>query len=100
MPGSQTAQGRSGARSSAPERVAFRPNDGVGTPDEVFSRLNGWPTRTPVNASRHALRPLLAHDSGTVRFAEPLPSGTFTHYSLPVYPALPLEHSTTRERRG
>jgi hypothetical protein len=35
MPGSQTAQGRSGARTRAPARVAFRFNDSVGTLDEV-----------------------------------------------------------------
>jgi hypothetical protein len=35
MPGSQTAQGRSGARISAPARVAFRLNDSVGTPEEL-----------------------------------------------------------------
>ena len=35
MPGSQTAQGRSGTRSSVPTRIAFRSNDSVGTLDEV-----------------------------------------------------------------
>jgi hypothetical protein len=33
MPGSATAPGRSGACDDAPERVAFRPYDSVGTQD-------------------------------------------------------------------
>ena len=35
MPGSQTALGRVGARSSAPVRLAFRQQNGVGTQDVV-----------------------------------------------------------------
>jgi hypothetical protein len=35
MPGSRTAQGRLGARTSAPARVAFRFNNSVGALDEV-----------------------------------------------------------------
>ncbi len=35
MPGSMTTPGRSGARDFAPERVAFRSGDGVGTRDQI-----------------------------------------------------------------
>jgi hypothetical protein len=35
MPGSTTAPGRAGARSSAPVRIAFRQPNGVGTRDDV-----------------------------------------------------------------
>jgi len=45
--------------------------------------LDGWPARTPVNASRGASRHP-THDSGTVWFATPSPSGTLTLCSLPV----------------
>ena len=37
-----------------------------------FTPLNGWPTRTPVNASRQASRPA-AHNSGPMWFATPSP---------------------------
>jgi hypothetical protein len=36
----------------------------------VLSRLNGWPMRSPVNASPIPSR-VLAHDSGSMRFATP-----------------------------
>ena len=51
MPGSSTTPGPAGARNSAPVRVAFHESKRVGTRDESLSRLNGWPTRSPVNAS-------------------------------------------------
>ena len=35
MPGSQTTRGQTGACSRAPVRVAFRSDDGVGTPEKV-----------------------------------------------------------------
>ena len=52
MPGSATTPGRTGACDSAPMRIAFRKSDGIGTRIEFLTRLNGWPTRAPVNASR------------------------------------------------
>ena len=55
MPGSSTTPGRPGARISAPVRVAFHVCNHVGTRDFVLSRLNGWPVRTPVNASTDIL---------------------------------------------
>src|ERR1700730_2546985 len=51
MPGSLTTPGRPGARADAPEFVAFHHRHGVGTQNRKLSRLNGWPMRTPVNAS-------------------------------------------------
>src|SRR4029077_7751337 len=48
-----------------------------------FSPLNGWPTLSPVNASRRPSR-VAAHDSGAVWFATPSPQRTFTSYLLPV----------------
>ena len=93
MPGSVTTQGQTGTRTSAPACVAFRFWDSVGTLDIFLSRLNGWPARTPVNASQCASQ-LIAHDSGTVWFAIPLPSGTFTHYSFPVSRRTPKKVGT------
>src|ERR1700731_1259037 len=54
MPGSLTTPGRPNARDDAPRRVAFHDLHGVGTQNRKLSRLNGWPMRSPVNAS---LRP-------------------------------------------
>ena len=65
MPGSQTTQGRGGACDSALHRIAFRINDNVGTLNNHLSRLNGWPIRTSVNASRRTSR-YATHDSRTV----------------------------------
>lgn len=83
MPGSLTSPDWVGTRDFAPSHVAFRVCDHVGTRIKNISRLNGWPVHTPVNASLYASRPT-AHDSGTIWFANPLLSGTFTLYSLPV----------------
>ncbi len=83
MPGSSTTPGRTGACDDAPVRVAFRESDGVGTRIEFLTRLNGWPARTPVNASPCTSR-CPAHDSGPVWFATPSLQGTCTLYSLPV----------------
>ena len=70
MPGSQTTPGRPGARDIAPVRVAFHVTDRVGTRDMSLSRLNGWPMRSPVNASPTPSR-MPAHDSGPMWFATP-----------------------------
>ena len=63
MPGSLTTPGRPGARDDAPEFVAFRHLRGVGTQNRNLSRLNGWPMRSPVNASPKPSR-ATAHDWG------------------------------------
>ena len=64
MPGSKTTPGHSCACDDALEHVAFRQWNGVDTRDKDLSRLNGWPMRTPVNASRRTSR-CATHDSGT-----------------------------------
>jgi hypothetical protein len=71
MPGSSTTPGRTGACDDAPVRIAFRESDDVGTRIEFLTRLNGWPARTPVNASSCTSR-CNPHDSGTTWFATPL----------------------------
>ena len=48
-----------------------------------LSRLNGWPARSPADASPTSLR-LPAHGSGPMWVASPSSWGTFTSYSLPV----------------
>src|SRR3954468_7060329 len=78
--------GAAGARAIAPAHVAFRVIKHVGLRVEDFSRLNGWPMRSPVNASP-ASSQIPPHDSGPVWFATPSLQETFTLYSLPVSPA-------------
>ena len=56
MPGSSTTPGRPGARDDAPVRVAFRLRNSVGARDMNLSRLNGWPMRSPADASPPPLR--------------------------------------------
>src|SRR5436305_13206186 len=48
-----------------------------------LSRLNGWPMRSPVNASLCTSR-CTAHDSGPMWLAIPSSQRTCTAYSLPV----------------
>ena len=84
MPGSLTTPGRAGTRNSAPVRVAFRLSNGVGTRDQnILSRLNGWPVRSPTDASPTPSR-MPAHGSGPMWFATPSSQWTCTTYSLPV----------------
>jgi hypothetical protein len=83
MPGSLTTPGRPGARADAPECVAFHHMHAVGTQNRKLSRLNGWPMRTPVNASPTPSR-ATAHDSGPMWIATPSSQGTCTLYFLPV----------------
>src|SRR5262249_50765826 len=83
MPGSLTTPGRPDARAVAPGCVAFRHLHSVGTQNETLSRLNGWPMRSPVNASPWP-SPAAAHDSGPMWIATPSSQGTCTLYSLPV----------------
>ena len=52
-------------------------------PRSRLSRLNGWPMRSPVNASPRP-RGSSTHDSGPVWIATPSLQWTFTTYSLPV----------------
>jgi hypothetical protein len=55
----------------------------VGTPDDLISRLNGWPTDSPVNASTASSR-RPPHDSGSGWFAIPFLYRTFIDYSSSV----------------
>ena len=88
----------------APAHVAFHVKDRVGVRNrKPFSRLNGWPMRTPVNASPPPSR-ATAHDSGPLWFATPSVQWTFTIYSSPVSPAHPqlrsrLLHAGQRSRQ-
>ena len=52
MPGSPTTPGRTGARANASVRVAFRTFEQRRHPvTSSLSRLNGWPMRSPTDAS-------------------------------------------------
>ena len=55
MPGSPTTPDLRGARSNASRRVAFRLRKNVGVRDKIFSGLDGWPVRSPADASPPAL---------------------------------------------
>ena len=59
-------------------------DNGVGTPEDLISQLNGWPACAPVNASPPALRPS-THDSGSGWLAGPFPCDSFIHNSSPVF---------------
>ena len=83
MPGSQTTQGRSDTRVDVSDRVAFHETYGVGTLRESLSRLNGWPIRSPADASPVSSR-MPAHGSGPMWVATPSLRRTRTVYSLPV----------------
>ena len=49
----------------------------------IFARLNGWPLRSPTDASPPSLR-TTEHGSGPMWLATPSPYRTCTDYSLPV----------------
>ena len=66
------------SRASAP-RSSHRFRDGGS-----ISRLNGWPARTPVNASPSSLRTKV-HDSKPVWIATPSLYETFIHNTLPAF---------------
>ena len=62
-----------------------------------ISRLNGWPMRSPADASPMSSR-TTAHGSGPMWFAIPSPQWTLTTYSLPVSRRTP--ESTHSARHG
>jgi hypothetical protein len=70
MPGSSTTPDRIGARDDAPLRVAFRSVNGVGVRDKCLSRLDGWPMRSPADASSLPSR-ATTHGSGPMWIATP-----------------------------
>jgi hypothetical protein len=81
MPGSLTPPGCPGTHDVAPVHIAFRDLYCVGT--EIFiSWLNGWPMRSPADASPLASRPAM-HGLGPMRVVTPSSQWTFTTYSLP-----------------
>jgi len=63
MPGSQTTPAPTGARNNAPADFAFRQVNNVGNRLITVSRLNGWPIRSPTDASPTSSR-TPAHGSG------------------------------------
>jgi hypothetical protein len=76
------------ARANAAGDVAFRLVRRRRHPEVVISRLNGWPARTPVNASPSPSQ-TPAHDSGPSRIATPSMSGVLIPFLPPVYPGAP-----------
>ena len=71
MPVSSTTPGAYTGRSRYRAHLCRLPSaERRRTRDEVLSRLNGWPMRSPVNASRLPSR-ATAHDLGSMRFATP-----------------------------
>ena len=63
MPVSLTTPDWAGARNNAPVHVAFHAFEHVGARDFNFSRLDGWPMRSPVNASPVSSR-ISTHELG------------------------------------
>src|SRR5215207_3098428 len=82
------------ARANAADDVAFRLVRRRRHPEAVISRLNGWPARTPVNASPSPSR-TPTHDSGPSWVATPSMSGVLIPFLLPVYPGAPHVHDKT-----
>ena len=76
------------ARANAAGDVAFRLVRRRRHPEVVISRLNGWPARTPVNASPPPSQ-TPAHDSGPSWIATPSMSGVLIPFLPPVYPGAP-----------
>ena len=81
------------ARANAAGDVAFRLVRRRRHPEAVISRLNGWPARTPVNASPPPSR-TTAHDSGPSWIATPSMSGVLIPFLMPVYPGAFLTFRT------
>jgi hypothetical protein len=76
------------ARANAAGDVAFRLVRRRRHPEAVISRLNGWPARTPVNASPPPSQTPM-HDSGPPWIATPSMSGVLIPFLPPVYPGAP-----------
>ena len=92
MPGSLTTPGHLSARADATECVAFHHLHGVGIQNRKLSRLNGWPTRPPVNASPRPSR-ATAHDSGPMWFGRVGPRRG-PGFEMPTSPRCPLSFRT------
>jgi len=90
--------GSPGARGGAPVRVAFRQQNCVGTRISWISRLNGWPARSPADASTTPSR-VTPHSSGPMWVATPSSQWTFTTYSWPVSRRTPLPTTSGHHAR-
>jgi len=77
MPRSTTTPSRPNACAFASGRIAFHVVDRVGARNHLLARLNGWPARTPTDASPIPSR-RTAHGSGPMRIATPSSQWTFT----------------------
>ena len=84
MPGSSTAPGRTGARNSAPVRIAFRQRNSVGARDDVDFAAQWLAYALPCRRFADCPRGRTAHGSGPMWFATPSSQWTCTTYSLPV----------------
>ena len=61
---SDCAGSEDGLPMTPPSVLPSASHNGVGTPEDLISQLDGWPACAPVNASPAALRPP-THDSGS-----------------------------------
>jgi hypothetical protein len=66
-----------------PSALPSASDNGIGTPEDLNSQLNGWPACAPDNNSPPALQPS-THDSGSGWLAGPSRCDPFIHDSLPV----------------
>ena len=83
MPGSPTTPGWPSARVGALGHFAFHYTDSVGTRNQFSIAGNGWPARSPADASLTSSR-MPAHGLGPMRVATPSSQWTCTTYSSPV----------------
>src|SRR5918998_5596000 len=88
------------ARANAAGDMAFRLVRRRRHPEAVISRLNGWPARTPVNASPTPSQ-TPTHDSGPSWIATPSMSGVLIPFLPPVYPGAPhVPHRSLNRARA
>jgi hypothetical protein len=83
MPGSTTALGGKALAIARPSMLPSTNRTAWAPRMTSISQLNGWPMRSPTDASPRSSR-TTAHGSGPMWFATPSSQRTFTAYSLPV----------------
>jgi hypothetical protein len=83
MPGSTTALGGKALALARPSILPSTKRTASAPGMTSISQLNGWPMRSPTDASPMPSR-APAHGSGPMWFAKPSSQRTFTTYSLPV----------------
>src|SRR5262245_61169647 len=110
MPGSQTTPSSAGNRNIATADFAFRQVNHVGTRIYTVSRLNGWPIRSPTDASPDVLTDACARIRGDVDsysfialdFHHILLAGfsrrTHSHYGLHTRTVTPITYCCSRTR--